>query len=94
MKINLSKLMISTALMVMSIFCTAGPALAAEIIDSGSNYDFFLLTPGHERSVSFDLRHSIVDDKDAFHAALIVTLGPGISACRLRPNQHFLMVMK
>ena len=51
----------------------AGPLLSTAV----ANYDIIILTPGHSRTIFYELHNSVVQDVTAVQGTLILTAGAG-----------------
>lgn len=72
----------SVALLVSGIACLvvfSQTAAAVEVSGSalGTNYDVVVLTPGHSRTIYYDLSDTIFSNGSAFQATAILTVGAG-----------------
>ncbi len=60
---------------VLIMFPSAGFSQSAQ--DLGTNYDVTFLTPGHYRTVTYNLDSNIFDNFESFHVSMLFTLGSG-----------------
>ncbi len=76
LKLKISNFLIITATIL--ILLPASVTFAESIQDRfGTNYEVIVLTPGHSRSIIYELHDIILNDIEAFQATFIMTLGAG-----------------
>lgn len=76
LKLKTSNFLIITATIL--ILLPASVTFAESIQDRfGTNYEVIVLTPGHSRSIIYELPDILLNDLGAFQATFIMTLGAG-----------------
>jgi hypothetical protein len=76
LKLKISNFLIITATIL--ILLPASVTFAESIQDRfGTNYEVIVLTPGHSRSIIYELPDIILNDLGAFQATFLMTLGAG-----------------
>jgi hypothetical protein len=84
LKLKTSNFLIITATIL--ILLPASVTFAESIQDRfGTNYEVIVLTPGHSRTIIYELPDIILNDFDAFQATFIMTLGAGILTVSVAP---------
>ncbi len=64
---------VALAVLMPAAACFAQPVESA----AGNNYDIIVLTPGHSRTIYYELSDTILNNGSAFQATFIFTLGAG-----------------
>lgn len=84
LKLKTSNFLIITATIL--ILLPASVTFAESIQDRfGTNYEVIVLTPGHSRTISYELPDILLNDFGAFQATFIMTLGAGILTVSVAP---------
>jgi len=72
-----SKIFKCAIIVLLLVLLTVPAGFADSLQDGlGTNYDLIMLTPGHSRTIYYDLDNTLING-NAFQATFIVTLGEG-----------------